>query len=253
MMKNYKIFILIFFPFLLFSQTELFEKKNFIVENDTLRYRILAPLDYDENEKYPVHLFLHGSGERGNDNESQLFHGSKQFLDKNNREKYKSWVIFPQSPNNDWWGGHYDPYKFDYNIKKSEALGLVIKLMDEFVQRKDVDSDKVYVTGLSMGGMGTYAILTRRPDMFAAATPICGDGDPSSVSNFAKKVPVWIFHGSLDKTVLPEQSLKMANGIIKAGGNPRITFYENVEHNSWDIAFAEKDFLKWIHSKTKNK
>ena len=253
MMKNYSRIILIFFPFLLFSQTELFEKKNFIVENDTLRYRILAPLDYDENEKYPVHLFLHGSGERGNDNESQLFHGSKQFLDKNNREKYKSWVIFPQSPNNDWWGGHYDPYKFDYNIKKSEALGLVIKLMDEFVQRKDVDSDKVYVTGLSMGGMGTYAILTRRPDMFAAATPICGDGDPSSVSNFAKKVPVWIFHGSLDKTVLPEQSLKMANGIIKAGGNPRITFYENVEHNSWDIAFAEKDFLKWIHSKTKNK
>ena len=252
-MKNYSRIILIFFPFLLFSQTELFEKKNFIVENDTLRYRILAPLDYDENEKYPVHLFLHGSGERGNDNESQLFHGSKQFLDKNNREKYKSWVIFPQSPNNDWWGGHYDPYKFDYNIKKSEALGLVIKLMDEFVQRKDVDSDKVYVTGLSMGGMGTYAILTRRPDMFAAATPICGDGDPSSVSNFAKKVPVWIFHGSLDKTVLPEQSLKMANGIIKAGGNPRITFYENVEHNSWDIAFAEKDFLKWIHSKTKNK
>ena len=253
MMKNYSRIILIFFPFLLFSQTELFEKKNFIVENDTLRYRILAPLDYDENEKYPVHLFLHGSGERGNDNESQLFHGSKQFLDKNNREKYKSWVIFPQSPNNDWWGGHYDPYKFDYNIKKSEALGLVIKLMDEFVQRKDVDNDKVYVTGLSMGGMGTYAILTRRPDMFAAATPICGDGDPSSVSNFAKKVPVWIFHGSLDKTVLPEQSLKMANGIIKAGGNPRITFYENVEHNSWDIAFAEKDFLKWIHSKTKNK
>ena len=253
MMKNYSRIILIFFPFLLFSQTELFEKKNFVVENDTLRYRILAPLDYDENEKYPVHLFLHGSGERGNDNESQLFHGSKQFLDKNNRKKYKSWVIFPQSPNNDWWGGHYDPYKFDYNIKKSEALGLVIKLMDEFVQREDVNNDKVYVTGLSMGGMGTYAILTLRPDMFAAATPICGDGDPSSVSNFAKKVPVWIFHGSLDKTVLPEQSLKMANGIIKAGGNPRITFYENVEHNSWDIAFAEKDFLKWIHSKTKNK
>ena len=73
MMKNYKKFILIFFPFLLFSQTELFEKKNFIVENDTLRYRILAPLDYDANKKYPVHLFLHGAGERGNDNEVQKF------------------------------------------------------------------------------------------------------------------------------------------------------------------------------------
>ena len=95
MMKNYKKFILIFFPFLLFSQTELFEKKNFIVENDTLRYRILAPLDYDANKKYPVHLFLHGAGERGSDNELQLFHGSNLFLNNNNRKKYKSWVIFP--------------------------------------------------------------------------------------------------------------------------------------------------------------
>jgi predicted peptidase len=102
-----------------------------------------------------------------------------------------------------------------------------------------------------MGGMGTYAILSQRPNMFAAATPICGDGDPESVSEYAKKVPVWIFHGSKDKTVLPEQSLKMASGIIKYGGNPRITFYENIAHVSWNIAFAEKDFLEWIHSKSK--
>ena len=128
MMKNYKKFILIFFPFLLFSQTELFDKKNFIVENDTLRYRILAPLDYDANEKYPVHLFLHGAGERGNDNELQLFHGSNLFLNNNNRKKYKSWVIFPQSPKNDWWGGYYDPYKYDYDVKRSKSLELVIKL-----------------------------------------------------------------------------------------------------------------------------
>ena len=243
--------ILLFFPIMLFSQTNSFEKEIFIVENDTLRYRILAPVDYDENERYPVHLFLHGSGERGNDNELQLFHGSDLFLNVNNRKKYKSWVIFPQSPKNDWWGGHYDPYKFDYKIKQSEALGLVIKLMDEFTLRKDVDVNRVYVTGISMGGMGTYAILSQRPNMFAAATPICGDGDPESVSEYAKKVPVWIFHGSKDKTVLPEQSLKMASGIIKYGGNPRITFYENIAHVSWNIAFAEKDFLEWIHSKSK--
>ena len=253
MMKNYKKFILIFFPFLLFSQTELFEKKNFIVENDTLRYRILAPLDYDANKKYPVHLFLHGAGERGNDNELQLFHGSNLFLNNNNRKKYKSWVIFPQSPKNDWWGGYYDPYKYDYDIKRSKSLELVIKLMDIFIEREDVDTNKIYVSGLSMGGLGTFSILNARPEMFAAATPICGDGDPSSVENFAKKVAIWIFHGSADKVVLPQQSLKMANAILNAGGNPKITIYENVGHNSWDTAFAEKDFLKWIHSKTKNK
>ena len=83
---TYNRLIFLFFPFLLFCQTELFEKKNFIVENDTLKYRILAPIDYDENERYPVHLFLHGSGERGSDNELQLYHGSDLFLNDNNRK-----------------------------------------------------------------------------------------------------------------------------------------------------------------------
>ena len=248
-----KYLFLILSVFTIYSQNENFEKKSFIYETDTLNYRILKPLNYDSSKKYPVHLFLHGAGERGNDNESQLIHGSNLFLKENNRKKYPSFVIFPQSPKNDWWGGHYDPYKFDYQVKNSKALKLVINLMDEFIMRSDVNKNKIYVSGLSMGGLGTFSILNARPEMFAAATPICGDGDPSSVENFAKKVAIWIFHGSADKVVLPQQSLKMANAILNAGGNPKITIYENVAHNSWDTAFAEKDFLKWIHSKTKNK
>ena len=251
-MKMFKKIIFFLFPFFLLSQQDLFQKELLIIEEDTLRYRILPPLNYDKGKEYPVHLFLHGSGERGEDNELQLFHGSDLFLNKENREKYKSWVIFPQAPRNDWWGGYYDPYKYDYDVKKSESLELVIKLMDEFIKRSDVDINKVYVSGLSMGGLGTFSILNARPNMFAAATPICGDGDPNSVANFANKVPIWIFHGSADKTVLAKQSLKMANAILDAGGNPKITIYENVGHNSWDTAFAEKDFLKWIHSKSKN-
>jgi predicted peptidase len=130
-------------------------------------------------------------------------------------------------------------------------MSLVVKLMDNFSKRNDVNQNKIYVSGLSMGGMGTFVILNLRPDMFAAATPICGDGDPSSVNNYAKKIPIWIFHGSDDTAVSPKKSLKMANAIIDAGGSPKITFYENVGHDSWNNAFAEKDFLKWIHSKTK--
>ena len=102
-----------------------------------------------------------------------------------------------------------------------------------------------------MGGMGTLVILNLRPEMFAAATPICGDGDPNSVKNYSKKVPIWIFHGSDDTVVSPKKSLKMANAIIDAGGSPKITFYENIGHDSWNNAFAEKYFLKWIHSKSK--
>jgi|TARA_B110000902_G_scaffold89156_2_gene105890 predicted peptidase len=250
-MKN----LLLIIVFLMFSNSnsqdlELFEKETFEFEKETLSYRILKPLNYNSNKQYPVHLFLHGAGERGNDNVSQLVHGGKLFLKKENREQYNSWVIFPQAQKNDWWG-YKDPYKFDYNVKESKAMSLVVKLMDDFTQRKDVNPNKVFVSGLSMGGMGTFVILNLRPEMFAAATPICGDGDPSLVSNYSKKVPVWIFHGSDDSVVSPKKSLKMAKAIIENGGSPKITFYENVGHDSWNNAFAEKDFLKWIHSKSK--
>jgi predicted peptidase len=250
-MKN----LLLIIVFLMFSNSnsqdlELFEKETFEFEKETLSYRILKPLNYNSNKQYPVHLFLHGAGERGNDNVSQLVHGGKLFLKKENREQYNSWVIFPQAQKNDWWG-YKDPYKFDYNVKESKAMSLVVKLMDDFTQRKDVNPNKVFVSGLSMGGMGTFVILNLRPEMFAAATPICGDGDPSLVSNYSKKVPIWIFHGSDDTVVSPKKSLKMAKAIIENGGSPKITFYENVGHDSWNNAFAEKDFLKWIHSKSK--
>ena len=250
-MKN----LLLIIVFLMFSNSnsqdlELFEKETFEFEKETLSYRILKPLNYNSNKQYPVHLFLHGAGERGNDNVSQLVHGGKLFLKKENREQYNSWVIFPQAPKNDWWG-YKEPYKFDYNVKESKAMSLVVKLMDDFTQRKDVNPNKVFVSGLSMGGMGTFVILNLRPEMFAAATPICGDGDPSLVSNYSKKVPVWIFHGSDDTVVSPKKSLKMAKAIIENGGSPKITFYENVGHDSWNNAFAEKNFLKWIHSKSK--
>ena len=250
-MKYLKIFFSLFIIINLNSQSlDLYEKEIFVYKNDSLNYRILKPLNYDKNKQYPVHLILHGAGERGNDNVSQLIHGGELFLKKENREKYNSWVIFPQASKNDWWG-YSHPYKFNYNVSESKDMSLVLNLMDNFIERKDVDPNKVYVSGLSMGGMGTFVILNLRPEMFAAATPICGDGEPSSVSNFAKKVPVWIFHGSDDKTVHPNESLKMAKSIISSGGSPKITFYENVGHNSWNNAFAEKDFLKWIHSKTK--
>jgi predicted peptidase len=99
--------------------------------------------------------------------------------------------------------------------------------------------------------MGTFEILYRRPNMFAAATPICGNGIPEFAKLYANKVSVWIFHGSDDTTVDPKHSLKMAKAIIESGGSPKMTLYENVGHGSWNNAFAEPNFLKWIHSKSK--
>ena len=234
---------------------ELFEKDVFVFENDTLNYRILKPLDYDPNKQYPLHLVLHGSGERGNDNISQLIHGGKLFLKKENRNKYKSWVIFPQCSKNDRWpsimSDQWDKTFKNKTIKPNKSLGLVLKLMDRFIEKKQVDKQRIYLSGLSMGGMGTFEMLYRRPDMFATATPICGNGITQLAESYATKVPVWIFHGSDDKVVSPKRSLNMAKAIIEAGGSPKMTLYENVSHGSWNNAFEEKDFLKWIHSKSK--
>ena len=250
------LFVCFIFNSLNSQELKLYEKERFVYENDTLNYRILKPLNYNPNKQYPVHLFLHGSGERGNDNSSQLTHGGKLFLKKENREKYNSWVIFPQCSENDRWPSlSSDQWNnsFDNKVSKpNKSLGLVIRLMDEFIEKKQVDKHRIYVSGLSMGGMGTFEILFRRPNMFAAATPICGNGIPQLAKLYANKVPVWIFHGSDDNVVSPKYSLAMAKAIIEAGGSPKMTLYENTGHGSWNNAFAEKDFLKWIHSKTNN-
>jgi len=248
------LFVCFIFNYLNSQELKLYEKESFVYENDTLNYRILKPLNYNPNKQYPVHLFLHGSGERGNDNSSQLTHGGKLFLKKENREKYNSWVIFPQCSENDRWPSlSSDQWNNSFNNKISKpnkSLGLVIKLMDEFIEKKQVDKQRIYVSGLSMGGMGAFEILFRRPDMFAAATPICGNGIPQLAKLYAEKVPLWIFHGSDDNVVSPKYSLAMAKAIIEAGGSPKMTLYENTGHGSWNNAFAEKNFLKWIHSKS---
>ena len=234
----------------------LFEDLIFVSETDTLNYRLLMPLDYDPNKQYPVHLFLHGAGERGSDNSSQLTYVDNLFLKKENREQYKSWVILPQCPNDDRWPSLSSDNEWNNNFEKkttkpNKSLGLVMKLMDTFIERKQVNKRKVYVSGLSMGGMGTFEILYRRPDMFAAATPICGNGIAAFAKRYATKVSVWVFHGSDDKVVQPKHSLKMAKAIIASGGSPNMTLYENVGHDSLNNAFAEPNFLKWIHSKSK--
>ena len=234
----------------------LFEDLIFVSETDTLNYRLPMPLDYDPNKQYPVHLFLHGAGERGSDNSSQLTYVDNLFLKKENREQYKSWVILPQCPTNDRWPSLSSDNEWNNNFynkttSPNKSLRLVMELMDRFIEKKQVNKQKVYVSGLSMGRMGTFEILYRRAKMFAAATPICGNGIAAYAKRYANKVSVWIFNGSDDKVVQPKHSLKMAKAIIASGGSPKMTLYENVGHDSWNNAFVESNFLKWIHSKSK--
>ena len=234
----------------------LFEKKQFISDQDTLNYRILYPEGFRESESYPLVLFLHGAGERGSDNEAQLIHGSSMFLDAANRKKFPAIVLFPQCPKESYWSNasidrSSQPvkFKFNYDQPPTPALKNVIQLLDSIKQKNFVKKDQMYVAGLSMGGMGTFEILYRNPDTFAAAIAICGGGNPESVSAYAKTTPMWIFHGAMDDVVDPQNSLIMAGALLKAGAHPKMYLYDTENHNSWDRAFAEPDFFPWLFDK----
>ncbi|MGE5943354.1 MAG: prolyl oligopeptidase family serine peptidase [Flavobacteriales bacterium] len=237
---------------------ELYELKTFIDNTDTLNYRILYPKDFSEDKQYPLVLFLHGAGERGSNNASQLTHGSKLFASENNREVFPAIVVFPQCPQDDYWANasidrSTKPLtiKFYNGGQPTKALGLVMQLMDTMVAESFVDKQKVYVGGLSMGGMGTFEILYRKSDMFAAAFAICGGGNTEVAEAYAKTIDLWIFHGAKDDVVVPQFSIDMVSAILNYGGKPNFTLYADDNHNSWDSAFAEPKLLPWLFSKSK--
>ena len=233
----------------------LYQKKEYSKGNDTLLYRIMYPKDFSNDKQYPIVLFLHGSGERGNDNEKQLVHGAKLFANEVVRDSFPAIVIFPQCPEQDYWADvEVDRstmplgLKFQNGGTPTIALQLVIDLMKDYIEKPYIEKNKVYVMGLSMGGMGTFEIIYREPDMFAAAIPICGGGDPQTVAVYAKKIPLWVFHGAQDNVVDPQFSISMVSAVLKEGGFPRFTLFDFANHNSWDAAFAEQELLTWLFS-----
>ncbi len=263
-MKYISFLIFLFYGFSLgLSQQTVkpsFEKAEFSYNGKTLPYRILKPVDFDPSKQYPLHIFLHGSGERGSDNKSQLAHGSELFIQKS--KKFPAIVIFPQCPVNDFWAqrsysrdtiNNENIFDFPTNPTPSWAMRAVIALLEEQLQLDYIDRNRVYLGGLSMGGMGTFELLAHKPKIFAAATPICGGGNPELLKGYAQEVPLWIFHGDADKVVPVRYSKIMVEGLIKEGIEPKFTVYPGVGHNSWTPAFAEPDLFEWIYDHHKGK
>lgn len=258
--QNYILLLFFLISNVTISQNlDVFSKEFFVSKNDTLKYRMLLPKGFSEDKQYPLILVLHGAGERGNDNEAQLVHGSKLFSDEKNREAFPAIVIFPQCPKDDYWSNvkidrskkGLDKFKYQKAGKPTKSMELVSNLMDDISNKSYINKNKIYVGGLSMGGMGTFDILNRRPDMFAAAFPICGGGNPKSVTTYANKVSLWVFHGGNDDVVHPYFSLIMVAALQKQGSDVKLTYFENDNHNSWDSTFSEPNLLKWIFSKSK--
>jgi predicted peptidase len=237
----------------------MYEQGSYIHKKDTLPYRILFPENFDPAKKYPLIFVLHGSGERGNDNKAQLVHGGSLFLQVQYRDKFPAIVVFPQCPKDGSWSNRI--LQFDANGKEKQlfpvggdatpAMRMLLSCVNQFLDKPFVDHHKVYVGGLSNGGMGTFEILRRKPDVFAAAFAICGGDNTRNAKMYAQKVPMWIFHGENDDVVLYQHSLIMVEAIKAAGGHPKFTLYPNDGHNSWDDAFAEPDLLPWLFGNSK--
>ena len=233
-----------------------FEKRIHVVGFDTLHYRILFPVSYDSTKQYPLVVFLHGAAHRGKDNQRQLTNGASLFLKEENRKQFPSFVIFPQCTLNDFWARtrilntatDSTPFKFDYltDVPMNKGLGMVSQLLDSFATSKNVNSKQVYVGGLSMGGMGTFELLWRKPGFFAAAFPICGGGNPTTASLYGKAFPIWIFHGDTDPVVSVNDSRKMAAALKAADAKVIYTEYPGVKHESWKKAFQEPQLLSWL-------
>jgi len=232
-----------------FSQSSLFSYEKYInARGDTLNYRQLVS-DYDPMTKYPLVIFLHGSGERGNDNEAQLKWGVLNFASDQNMKMHPSIIIAPQCPKNMSWDNFSEE---DISLQQSptEPMKLVMELINEAIVKLPVDTNRIYITGLSMGGFGTYDAITRYPNIFAAAVPVCGGGDITKAQSIAQ-IPIWIFHGALDQVVNPVLSQNMVEALTKAGAHPGYTQYPETGHFAWIAAYSDNMMMEWLYRQRK--
>ena len=245
-MKTLAIFVSLFTAFTL-ARADEYEARTFAgPDGATLPYRLLVPKNYDKAQKYPLVLFLHGAGERGTDNNAQLRHGAPLFLKPEVREKFACFVVAPQCPNDQTWSpvkGWTGPNAF--SDEPAAPMKLALGALDALLKEFSIDTDRLYVTGLSMGGYGTWDAITRAPGRWAAAAPICGGGDATRIAA-AKAVPVWAFHGLNDPTVPVVRSREMIDALRAASGTPLYSEYPYTSHDSWSIAYGEPELLPWM-------
>jgi predicted peptidase len=234
------------------AQPSRFSTQQYISGGDTLRYRLLYP-DSDTLRKYPLVIFLHGSGERGNDNDAQLKWGVEAFATDEMMTMYPAFVIAPQCPLNQGWSNFSRTNNNRLMMLQStpsKPMELVIALIHEMIKKAPIDTNRIYITGLSMGGYGTYDAIERYPDLFAAAMPVCGGGDTSRAASIAH-IPMWIVHGSEDPAVNPLNSVDMLQALMKAGAHPGFSMYPETGHFSWLAAYNNKLAIEWMFRQRK--
>lgn len=235
-------------------------------DGSALPYRLLSPdgvsavdrsdqRDGDKATTYPLVLFLHGAGERGDDNAIQLVHAAREFARQDRRDEFPAFVLFPQCPLGQRW------VESDWNLPSgrdqfptppSPAMRLALELVDRLVDELPVDPKRVYVTGLSMGGMGSWYAAGSSPKRFAAMLEVCGGGDPTWADRYAD-IPLWAFHGQNDTVVPVVRGREMVKALVDAGHHPEIRYveYPGVGHDSWTRTYSRDDVFRWLFSQRK--
>ena len=204
--------------------------KKTITRTVAADYLLYLPKEYgkDKAKRWPLMLFLHGAGERGSDVQKVKVHGPPKLVAQGKDLPFI--LVSPQCPQDQWWS--------------PETLGA---LLDEIEKKYAVDQDRVYVTGLSMGGFGTWNLAAAFPNRFAAIAPICGGGAPRTTRQF-RHVPAWVFHGAKDEVVPLRESELMVDALKAAGGNVRFTVYPEAGHDSWTEAYNTPELYEWFLS-----
>ena len=213
------------------------EKRTFtgvITQNANLKYLLYFPPAYAKQDKWPLIIFLHGYGERGDDLELVKKHGLPKMIEAG--QDFPFIVVSPQCPDTTVWPEQVD-----------ELNGLIDSLIAEY----KVDTSRVYLTGLSMGGYGTWYLASRYPEKFAAIAPICGGGG-WWMTDSLKNIPIWVFHGDADDVVPLIESEVMVNRVKGAGGDITFTVYPGVAHDSWTETYDNPELYQWLLSHQKS-
>ena len=228
-----------------------FAARTFTTGDIVLPYRLLTPSVRSAKEKLPLVVFLHGAGERGNDNEKQLIHGVTNFARDEILEKYPAFVFAPQCPaEQKWVDVDWGAKSHTLPKRPSPSLSAVRQAIEKLRREFSLDEARIFITGLSMGGYGAWDAISRWPELFAAAVPVCGGGDPALANNM-RAVPVWAFHGSDDKAVPVERSREMIAALRAVGVEPKYTEYVGGGHDSWTQTYQNQDLYEWLFAQRK--
>ncbi|WP_026690546.1 prolyl oligopeptidase family serine peptidase [Alteribacter aurantiacus] len=228
--------------------------KTYYRNGKTIHYLLHLPENIKgvNNEKWPMILFLHGAGERGDDLNTIKVHGIPKIIEAN--REFPFIVVSPQCPLGDYW---------------TSNVSILDSLMDSLVKELPVDKNRLYLTGMSMGGIGGWHLLMRNPDRFSAFVPVCGGFsipdmrrkrvlEPDSAEELFRKlpkvlrIPIWAFHGENDDIVPPVETRRIIETLQHEGGNAKLTVYKGVGHDAWTETYKKEELYKWLTKQTKS-